>query len=276
MTNSTYIFYGSQLPISLSVDPLTDQTMTPYQYTYQNPINLVDPTGMAAKESLVDDPIYGVNFWGNLKYLGDDGKNIGRVYFVSGQTKRDVKNATANGEFYTGNLNSSSEVSSVPSQMIFAVDNSLRATLSSGKDNGGHNTFSSFKTTQWDEGPEIQRLQVAEGILTKGSVVPFVVDGNRLNIDLSDLDVYYHLHPDNKGLGSSLPSNYTVNGSRQRRGDIPFQANLESRGYRGNPFVVGAKDRKVNFYNGNGSVTKVKYEQFRIALLSEFFKHLKF
>src|SRR5690606_23687375 len=51
MKNSTYIFYGSQLPISLSVDPLTEQTMTPYQYTYQNPINLTDPTGMAAEDN---------------------------------------------------------------------------------------------------------------------------------------------------------------------------------------------------------------------------------
>jgi len=47
MTNSIYIFYGPQLPISLSVDPLTDQTMTPYQYTYQNPIKFVDPDGKA-------------------------------------------------------------------------------------------------------------------------------------------------------------------------------------------------------------------------------------
>src|SRR5690606_24233030 len=59
MRNSTYIFYGPQLPISLSVDPLTDQTMTPYQYTYQNPINLIDPTRMAAVDNDWDNPVYG-------------------------------------------------------------------------------------------------------------------------------------------------------------------------------------------------------------------------
>ena len=31
----------------ISVDPLAERTMTPYQYTYQNPINLLDPTGMS-------------------------------------------------------------------------------------------------------------------------------------------------------------------------------------------------------------------------------------
>ncbi len=40
-------YYDPRISIWLSVDPLAEQTMTPYQYTYQNPINLVDPTGMA-------------------------------------------------------------------------------------------------------------------------------------------------------------------------------------------------------------------------------------
>src|SRR5690554_3560986 len=41
-------YYNPRTSVFISVDPLTEQTMTPYQYTYQNPINLVDPTGMAA------------------------------------------------------------------------------------------------------------------------------------------------------------------------------------------------------------------------------------
>ena len=33
----------------LSVDPLAEITMTPYQYTSQNPINYIDPTGMSGE-----------------------------------------------------------------------------------------------------------------------------------------------------------------------------------------------------------------------------------
>lgn len=40
-------YYNPRTSIFISVDPLTEQTMTPYQYTYQNPINLTDPSGMA-------------------------------------------------------------------------------------------------------------------------------------------------------------------------------------------------------------------------------------
>ena len=64
MRNSIYIHYDPHLPISLSVDPLTEQTMTPYQYTYQNPINLIDPTGMAAEG------------WGNHNGQRDENANV--------------------------------------------------------------------------------------------------------------------------------------------------------------------------------------------------------
>src|SRR5690554_4594142 len=44
-------YYNPRISTFISLDPLTEQTMTPYQYTYQNPVNLVDPTGMAAEDN---------------------------------------------------------------------------------------------------------------------------------------------------------------------------------------------------------------------------------
>src|SRR5690606_30830328 len=49
-------YYDPRLSIFVSVDPLAEQFMgwTPYHYVHQNPINLIDPTGMSAE--LYDDP----------------------------------------------------------------------------------------------------------------------------------------------------------------------------------------------------------------------------
>ncbi|WP_260209666.1 RHS repeat domain-containing protein [Apibacter adventoris] len=46
-------YYNPRESVFLSVDPMLEQTGTPYQYTYQNPINYTDPTGM--KGESVDD-----------------------------------------------------------------------------------------------------------------------------------------------------------------------------------------------------------------------------
>ncbi len=46
-------YYDPKWSIFISVDPLAEQTFDSYGYVYNNPINLIDPTGMAAEE--IDD-----------------------------------------------------------------------------------------------------------------------------------------------------------------------------------------------------------------------------
>ncbi|WP_452218598.1 RHS repeat-associated core domain-containing protein [Lacinutrix undariae] len=48
-------YYNPKWSTWLSVDPLREETLDSYGYCYQNPINLVDPTGMSAVD--VDDII---------------------------------------------------------------------------------------------------------------------------------------------------------------------------------------------------------------------------
>jgi cell wall-associated protein len=44
-------YYDPRVSLWLNVDPLAEKTMTPYAYTNNNPINLIDPTGMEAEKN---------------------------------------------------------------------------------------------------------------------------------------------------------------------------------------------------------------------------------
>ena len=63
-------YYDPRISVWLSVDPLAEQTMTPYQYTYQNPINLTDPTGMAPDTWILNSKT------GDVTYVDDDSDDI--------------------------------------------------------------------------------------------------------------------------------------------------------------------------------------------------------
>ena len=91
--------YHSDLSIWLSVDPMADKYpgLSPYTYCADNPVKLVDPNGREIGEY----------FDMEGKWLGTDGKNDFRVYFVEdpesqAQLRKDVKE----GKYTTSSINS--------------------------------------------------------------------------------------------------------------------------------------------------------------------------
>ncbi len=77
------------------MDPLAEQTMDPYGYCYNNPINLVDPTGMSP-ESLNDIGELNVDT-GELKIIKNN--EIDRMYLVDKNGNR-IKDGAGNDKFY--------------------------------------------------------------------------------------------------------------------------------------------------------------------------------
>ena len=184
----------------------------------------------------------------------------GIVYLVKGGTKKGVKNATKNGVDFAGNLSESNEVAHIPTGGILDdVISSVDATNKSQKENGGHANVGDVNATRWDEGSPAKEVKDSEGnIGAKASISPFVVGGTQsIPADASNVNTYWHVHPNTKvgslSLGSSTPS----------AADKSFQGIMQSRGFSGNAFVVGARTNTVTFYNSQKSIITIKYQDFR-------------
>ena len=72
-------YYDPKLSIFISVDPLVDRTRDAYGYCYQNPINLVDPTGMEP------DWIRKINKDGTITYEAEAGDSALSLYKQYGE-----------------------------------------------------------------------------------------------------------------------------------------------------------------------------------------------
>ena len=211
----------------------------------------IDPDGK--------DPIYTKNFWGKIKLIGDDGKNGTGSYLVRGSVAREVKRATKAGKFYTGDLSENKKVMHIPTgQKLEGVKQSYEDTKISQKENGGHANIGDANVTRWDEGPAAISFTDKDGNQgAKASLQMFVVNGkNTMPTDASNVEMWWHTHPNTTvngiSLGNSTPSDADYSG----------QKTMTNRGYKGNTFVIGIRSKKVTFFNKDGVLTTVKWEDF--------------
>ena len=236
-----------------TMDPLCEKyySISPYAYCNNNPVKYVDPDGR--------DPIYTKNFLGKIKLIGDDGKNGTGSYLVRGSVAREVKRATKAGKFYTGDLSENKKVMHIPTgQKLEGVKQSYEDTKISQKENGGHANIGDANVTRWDEGPAAISFTDKDGNQgAKASLQMFVVNGkNTMPTDASNVEMWWHTHPNTTvngiSLGNSTPSDADYSG----------QKTMTNRGYKGNTFVIGIRSEKVTFFNKDGVLTTVKWEDF--------------
>ncbi|QYJ68241.1 RHS repeat-associated core domain-containing protein [Flavobacterium litorale] len=105
-------YYDPKMSIFISVDPLAEQTGDTYGYVYNNPINLVDPTGMKGDDWYIDAQ--------TGKVLGQDGAatNEFRVVFKSDWDEKVSVNGGSKSEQATKDLQSVSGKITVNSTKI--------------------------------------------------------------------------------------------------------------------------------------------------------------
>ena len=233
----------------MSVDPMAEKyyPMSPYGYCAGNPIIMCDPNGT--------DPIYGRSFFGNIKLIGDDGNSNGISYFVRHHIAKEVKKATAQNQYYSGDLSQSDNVFHIPTgNAIDAVESTIEASLNSGLtpdervEYGGHSLLTDNSAKVWDEGVSMQESPNTDGtIIKKWSIAPFKVGGIFVREDIPNSRLVWHIHP-----VDGIPS----------PNDKKAYKNWVKKGFVGQAFIVDVNHDNVIYYNDTKVLVTIKLKDF--------------
>ena len=238
--------YHPTLSIWLSVDPMSDKYpgVSPYAYCGNNPVVLKDPDGR--------DPIYG-RANGGIAKIGDDGKNDGKSYFVLGKVAADVRKATLQEAYYSGDLSPSDRVLHIPTGGVLEdVENTVELTHCSGNtvdervEYGGHANRGDECARIWDKGAPVK----IEGTKKTWTITPFKINGKNHQQGTSSANNIIHIW------------HVQPNDSEPSQADYSALKSWSSRSYAGTTFVIGDNSRTVSFYNDTRTIITIPYETF--------------
>lgn len=143
-------YYDPRISIFISVDPLAEQTMTPYQYVHNNPVNMVDPTGMEGEgwiESYTDDGqamlTYDAEVNTKEQAITKGYKNVSSVnesLYYNGHYDNESYNLNKDGTVYDNNAKSNIDVGFNPMRTgegVYIAENNGTKSLGRGLQGGG-------------------------------------------------------------------------------------------------------------------------------------------